>query len=241
MKKRFIIRFWVCFVLLMLFGCEKFVGYNYDADPIPNTAVISGSLSNIFTDEPIIYAQVLVGSQTTKTDQDGQYLLYYAFESDEDRNKPVDVVFSAPNYYTLSKSYIIYPGQNQFDTQLTYAAPLIPQTAFVQIDSVDTFLVCQALIFDYQGADDISSVKASFVYFNFVDRANFFVELDMGFVERYSDQASFYQVIYTPMEGEEFKFENRCSVIAIDKEDYKCSVTLNLDIQNPDTLLFPWH
>ena len=115
MKKRFIIRFWVCFVLLMLFGCEKFVGYNYDADPIPNTAVISGSLSNIFTDEPIIYAQVLVGSQTTKTDQDGQYLLYYAFESDEDRNKPVDVVFSAPNYYTLSKSYIIYPGQNQFD------------------------------------------------------------------------------------------------------------------------------
>jgi hypothetical protein len=231
----------VCFVLLMLYGCEKFVGYNYETDPIPNTTMINGSISNIFTGEPVIYAQVRVGSQTTKTDQDGQYLMYYTFESDEDRNKPVDVVFSAPNYYSLSKSYIIYPGKNQFDGRLTYAAPLIPKTAFVQIDSVDTFLVCQALVFDYQGAEDIISVTASFIYFSYVKRANFFIERELEFMERYSDQASFYQVIYTPMEGEQFRFENRCSVIAIDREDYHCSVTLNLDFQNPDTLLFPWH
>jgi len=241
MKKRFIIRIWVFFVLLVLFGCEKFVGYNYEADPISDTAVIRGSISNIFTDEPVIYAQVLVGSQTTRTNQDGQYLMYYAFEGDEDRNKPVDVVFSAPNYYSLSKRYIIYPGHNRFDARLTYAAPLIQKTAFVQIDSLETFLVCQVLIFDYQGAEDIVSATISFFYLNFVQKEIFFVEEEMEFVKKYSDQACFYQVIYTPMEGEVIRFENRCSIVAIDKEEYSDTATVNLNLQNPDTLLFPWH
>jgi len=231
---------WVWVFILLFHGCEKFVGYNYDADPLPRVAIITGNITNTFTGEPIIYAQIQVGTQQTKTDQYGQYLMYYAFESDEDRNKPVKLVFSAPNYYSSSYSHIIYPGNNQFDTQLTYAAPIIQKTAFVQIDSVDTVTVCQVLVFDYQGADDIASATASFVYMHIAQNTTFLVEKEMEFVERYSDQASFYQVVYQPWPVKIYSFENKCTVVATDSEGYTDGVSLKIDAQNPDTLLFPW-
>ena len=84
----------------------------------------------------------------------------------ENRDQPVPVTISAPNYQTLNTSFIIYPEPTRLDFQLVYAAPIIEKNSLLLYKGLDNEEqeICQAIIVDYQGINDIKEVKASFYY-----------------------------------------------------------------------------
>ena len=144
--------------ILLLIGCDfdKMTGYNHDAEPIPDSAKMYGTIYSKHDGEPIRDAIILVGQQATFTDEKGEYTFYYYLGTDEERNKPIDVRIAADRHLPLDTSIVIFP-ENNLTKILTYAAPIIKRIA-----AVDT--ICQAEIFDYQGADDIIQVIGTFYY-----------------------------------------------------------------------------
>lgn len=227
---------------LIFLNCKSFWGYDYEADPIPDSATISGKVINLFTSEPVYYAKVQVASQFTRTDENGEYILHYFYESDEDRDKPVPITISAMNYFSYSKSIIIYPQNNFFDAALEYAAPLISKLVLVDYDGNDSIYVCQTLVKDYQGAEGISSVIASFIYWNTNRNQIEKDEVLMEFNHYLSNEEAFYQVIYYPINPIEFDtliFQHQVAVDVFDSNGYHNSAIINTIGIGPDSLLFP--
>jgi hypothetical protein len=151
----------ICFiiwlVLLFLLSCDtdRFLGFKYSADKIPETAPVSGTVLNKFTDDPVAGARVEIGSQVTFTDSSGHFFLNYFLQADNQRDKPIPVEIIAKNYLPFKTSLIIYPSENTLNVELEYGAPIIE--AAVQKDSI-----CQAIILDYQGIPTLDSVSVTF-------------------------------------------------------------------------------
>ena len=226
------------FSFLILLNCDNFWGYNYDADPIPNSAPVSGKVTNLFTGEPVYDAKVQVGSQSTRTDENGEYLLQYLYKSDEDRNQPVSITVSATNYFSYSTFRIIYPQNNFFELTLEYAAPLISKAVLVDYYGDGETFVCQALVKDYQGIGEISSAIASFLYMNTSTNMIQHDNKVMSFHHSLSGIESYYQVIYYPLtEYPDLSFLQRASIVVTDSSGYHNSAITNSTI--PDSLLFP--
>lgn len=145
-------------LIFLISSCdlEKFTGYDHEADPIPDSAKMYGTIDSNHDQKPIKDAMILIGDQATFSDDNGEYLFYYYLGEDDDRNKPVNIRISAARHLPLDTSIVIFP-ENQLSKTLTYASPLI-----LRIALVDT--ICQAEIFDYQGADDIIQVTGTFFY-----------------------------------------------------------------------------
>ena len=148
----------VLIALLTVFSCdlEKFLGYQYEVDPLPEFATISGKIKNRFTGAPVTEAIIRFGEQETTTDSSGYYQLNYIFNEDDLRNRPVTVSIEAYNYYSLNTEEIVFP-ENRLNYQLDYAAPIVKRVALIGH-------ICQAEILDYQGAQDIQRVRGSFFY-----------------------------------------------------------------------------
>jgi hypothetical protein len=226
------------FSSLVFFNCDNFWGYDYDADPIPNSATINGKITNLFTGEPVYDAKVQVGGQSARTNANGEYSLEYQYQSDEDRNKPVQITVSATNYFSYSTSVIIFPQNNFFDATLEYAAPLISKAVLVDYYENDSTYVCQALVKDYQGADEISSVLASFLYWNTTTRTIQPDEVEMTFDHSISANEEYFQTIYQPLtEYQDLIFLERASIVVTDSSGYHNSIIVNST--TPDSLLFP--
>ncbi len=135
---------------------DKYLGSKYEATAVPTTAKIYGTVYNAFDNLPVFGAHVMVDSQATSTDSSGNYFLNYSLGPDENRNKLIPVYCAASQYHDYNSESIIYP-ENTIDIHIDYGAPI-----FKKIARVDT--VCQAIIFDYQGFNDIDSVFAHFHY-----------------------------------------------------------------------------
>jgi hypothetical protein len=176
---------WVC---LLIISCDmdKFTGNNYDSSPIPKNAKIFGKIYNVFDDKPVPWALVNFGNQATFTDTAGYYLLQYYLGSDESRNKPVDIQITAPGFLKYFDEKIILP-ENNYNFLIEYGAPTILQVA--RIDSY-----CQAIIFDNQGFDNISTVIGRFFYRRQGDKQTSLVsELGMNGHETDSSNIGYYQ------------------------------------------------
>lgn len=152
--------------VLIINSCDldKLTGYKHDADPIPDSAILFGTIRNKFNLEPVKNAAVVVGSQTAFSDTNGQYSFYYRLDQDEERNKPVPIGITAHNYLPLDSAIVIFP-QNEFNKKLEYAPPIIKRMVLLNG-------VCQAEIFDYQGAEDIMEVYGKFNYRRAGERHN---------------------------------------------------------------------
>jgi hypothetical protein len=237
-------RLWLKITVFLLFSslvfsnCDNFWGYDYNADPIPNSATVNGKITNLFTGEPVYDAKIQVGAQSTRTNGDGEYSLEYQYVSDEDRNEPVQITVSAKNYFSYSTLVIIYPQHNFFDAALEYAAPLISKAVLVDYFGNDSTYVCQALVKDYQGADEISSVIASFQYWRNSTNTGESDDKTMSYHHSLSDTEAYYQIIYHPFtEIQDLSFLGLVSIVVMDSSGYHNSALNRSTI--PDSLLFP--
>lgn len=145
-------------LILVINSCdlEKMTGSENNAQPIPDSAKLFGTILDKFTEKPVKNATILVGNQATFTDENGDYSFYYYLREDEERNKPIAVRISARNYLHLDTAIVIFP-QNQLSFNLEYGAPIIKRMVVIGD-------ICQTEIFDYQGADDVVEVSGSFFY-----------------------------------------------------------------------------
>ena len=157
------------FILIFLFilavgGCDldKYTGYSYEGESLIETARVSGKVTNVFTGTPILRATLTFGNLTTYTDGDGNYLLVYPLATDDERDRPISVLVSRPDYFPIETEIVVYPDRNIHDFALIYAAPIIESSTLELIPQFQA--VCYATILDYQGVDDIEKVEGTFTY-----------------------------------------------------------------------------
>jgi hypothetical protein len=225
-------KLYLCITLIFALGCdlEKYTGYRYDSEPLPVTAQISGTVINIFTAEPVSDARIQIGDQTARSDSGGRYLLNYPQTTDNLRGLPVIVEVSADRFYTLDTSIIVYPT-TRLDPNLTYGAPAIKRSALVDG-------ICQVIVFDYQGAQDISSVLVNFFYRRPGERTpSLKIEKSLSCVMTDSFYYGFYQTIVDTSRPGYGQLINSYLIKATDKEFFSDS-TSNTAVEEP-TLLFP--
>ena len=144
----------LCPLLLWQCDTQKFIDFDYDARPLARTVEVAGIVSNVFTGEPVPSAQLSFEGQLTSTDENGEYDGHYLLSLDDNANRPVPIYITAEKYFPLDTSLIVFPVRNQLNAQMTYAAPIL-LSGVLGSDRIAT-----AIIFDYQGVDNIDSVFA---------------------------------------------------------------------------------
>lgn len=149
--------------LFLLSACEQYFGYNYDVTAPDNSISIYGVVQNTFTGASVDSALVEIGNQQTYTDAFGDFRIIHQIQTDDERNRPVSITVSAPNYLSYSGSVIIYHEDIRHNVSLDYAAPVI-DSSFVSVDANNTRLLCQVFLHDYQGIFDVRIVRGSFFY-----------------------------------------------------------------------------
>lgn len=143
--------------LLLSCDLEKLEGSNYSYNLPPESAIFIGTIYNKFTLEPVNQAEINIANQVTYSDENGKYILYYHYGKDDQRNQPVDVKVSGTDYIDLDTSVVVFP-ENKLNAYIKYAAPIIQKIALVDTNYI------QAIVFDYQGYNDIVTVKAQYAY-----------------------------------------------------------------------------
>ncbi len=227
--------------ILFLLQCEKITGYNYDVKPLNNTVRVYGEVKNVFTDRAVEDALVQIGIQTTSTDIYGEYQVQYILGAAEDRNQPVPVAISAPNYETLNTSFIIYPEPTRLDFQLVYAAPIIEQNSLLLYKGLDgePQEICQAIIVDYQGVNDIKEVKASFYYTQPNNPNSYYFTYPLHLIETNGGIEGHYQAIIPLVyQFEWFLYTESYELQAEDYEGHIHHIIGKTSKMVPDPLLF---
>jgi len=155
----------ICLLGTVSCDLEKLTGYKHDYNPIPESARIFGVVKDRHTFTPIPNALIMAGNQATYSDTSGNYLLYYYFNEDDDRNKPITMKMKATNYLKVDTSLVVFP-ENEVDIFSVYAAPIILNHALVDMicTEVSCQAYCQVIIFDNQGVNDIVRVYGKFAY-----------------------------------------------------------------------------
>jgi len=159
--------YWLYFTLALLsvfIGCEKYVGYSFESQPLANRTTIFGTVINYYTGEPVVSARVRVGIYEISTNIAGKFNVIYFTGKDEERDKPVFFSITAPDFYPYQEDIIIYPVQNEINVELFYASPIINRhyIGWHQSGSGETYYVVQAEIIDYQGIETIDSTLVTF-------------------------------------------------------------------------------
>lgn len=151
-------------LILVAGGCDldKYTGYNYQGESPIETARITGNVTNTFTGTPILRATLQFGDLITYTDGKGNYLLVYPLATDDERDRPIPVVVSRPDYFQIETEIVVYPDKNVHDFALIYAAPIIESSSLEFVPQSNA--ICYATIMDYQGVDDIEEVEGIFRY-----------------------------------------------------------------------------
>ncbi len=220
------------FSFLIINSCDidKFTGFDHEAEPIPESARIYGSLTNKYTQQPIKDAIIQVGDQATFSDDKGEYEFYYHLDEDDDRNKQVRLLISATNYLRIDTNIVIFP-ENEIIKRLAYAAPIIKR--IVRID-----FVCQAEIFDYQGWANIAEVYGEFFYVRSSERViALTTRVPLQRVDVDTPNTSYYQAFVKTSITGFGSLINNFKIYARDRLGYADSTSQN--INGVDSLLFP--
>lgn len=230
----FIIIFIIVFALFLT-GCDlqKLWGYEYKSDPTPESAKIYGRVTNNLTSEPIKDAVITIQNKMTSTDENGNYTIYYHYTEEEDRNVPVSLKITQPNYLPVDSAIVIFPV-NEINVGLSYASPIIQKICMV--DSIYRF---QAIVFDYQGFDDIENVIAHLAYRIPEERyPSLYLDAKMTCVMTDSLNTSYYQLLAPDYFDEYGGLMNIYEIYAEDRLKYSDLMTSS-DPCASDSLLFP--
>jgi len=224
---------------LVLLHCDRFTGADLDSQPPEESATIHGLITNTFTGSPVAKADVTIETYQTQSDGHGEYLVVYLLRDDEILNKPVRLQITAPNYLPLSDQFQVFPTRIEQNYQLDYAAPIIRRNVYVSIESL---MVCQVKMVDYQGIHTLSSVNASFKYDNPSTYEHFWLEIEMDFIEALSDTSGYYQAVIRKILSGEWILDLKSDyhIEATDNSGYQVSQSRKYSSgQLSDTLLFP--
>ncbi|UCF65071.1 MAG: hypothetical protein JSW33_04365 [bacterium] len=223
--------------------CERYINSQIDSNLNDREIIVSGTVVNEFTGDPIKRALVNFGGRDTLTDHQGYFKLPYRLTADNDRNKPVEMTVIADNYFNYKSTFIIAPIDYTLLVSMTYAAPIIINSVLVRyyfsVEEMD-LIVIQALLFDYQGADDIDSVVTTLYYQN--ERSLKFrtSKIPMRFVEKISQNAAHYQAVAIPNYQDIWNIQNNFDVYVVDSQGYSSFIQdVPLNPFTGDTLIFP--
>ncbi len=229
----------IIFLLLMLgfiSGCdsEKFLKYNYDAESLAKQAVITGNISNQFTLKNVENANIYFEDQFATTDYFGNYELRYQFSADADQGRAISVRIEAENFFALDTTQVVFPEPMAFSAKLEYAAPIIEDLAIVVPENV-----CQALILDYQGVGNLTSV---IVRLHYRDQQSGTVyttrDVPMSYVGNYSTYTYRFQCVIPA----DYPVTDKGDLILLSVQDadgFSDEVSHNSNPRTPDVLLFP--
>lgn len=232
MKKLY---FAVLSVFLISGGCDtqKYLGYNYEAENYVEIASFYGRVSNSFTGEYVPFATIRIEEQGARADERGNYRFNYRLSNDARLGKEVELVISAPNYFPHLEKKSVFPGTFELNVSLGYAAPIIESTGCYDM----TF--CQAIVFDYQGVEDIDTVSAHFQYIGANNTVTYEFDAGLKRLRTVSPNRAHYQAAVEPVSPQYGTLNRWYTVTARDKSGYSHSLQHKNDEKNPDPLLFP--
>ncbi|MEJ2545602.1 MAG: hypothetical protein P8Y99_16180, partial [Calditrichaceae bacterium] len=120
----------ILFLIILIFAVsycdyDKYIGYDHTAQDLLTTALIEGTVTHFYTGEPVFNASIRIGNQETLSNINGYYSINYILTDNENRNKPVPIHISAPDYFPDSLITLIEPLGKEYNFQLKYAAPII--------------------------------------------------------------------------------------------------------------------
>ena len=220
-------------IVFLIPGCDtqKFFGYNYDAEDFAQIASFTGTVTDVFSGYPIAGATIQIENQSAKTDNAGHYSFDYVLSEDASLGKITQITISAKNYLPYIEQRAILPESVPLTIALEYGAPIIEQTGCYNMT------YCQAIIFDYQGAQDIDYVNAHFKYYaqnNTVTR-----EIDVRLnLKSLSGNVGHFQAIVEPFGQLGDSLGRAYTIKAVDKFGFSASLLHINSIRNPDPLLF---
>ncbi|MCB0261988.1 MAG: hypothetical protein KDE52_06920 [Calditrichaeota bacterium] len=229
----------IIFLLLILgfiSGCdsEKFLKYNYDAETLAKQVVITGNISNQFTLRGVENAKISFEDQFVITDYFGNYELRYQFSADADQGRAIPVRIEAENFFVLDTTQVVFPEPMTFNVKLEYAAPIIEDLAIVVPENV-----CQALILDYQGVENLSSV---IVRLNYRDQQSGTVYTTRDVAMSYVGNHSTYTYRFQCDIPADYPVTDKGDLILLTAQDadgFSDEELHNSNPRTPDMLLFP--
>lgn len=215
--------YFIFLVSPLFLTCEKYINSQTDSNIYDQEIIISGTVLNEFTNDPVYQASVTFQALQTFTDPKGKFQIAYKLTVDDNRNKPVQMTVSAKNYFGLIKEFVIVPIDYTFNIRLTYAAPIVRNSVFVYHQFSDyeiPLAVVQALILDYQEITDIDTAKTYFYYVNNVTQERSTSIIPMVFVEKVSKNIAHYQAIAIPLYQDVWQVQNDFDIEVKDKSNY---------------------
>lgn len=228
---------------LFFLNCEKYINSQTDSNLNDRVITVSGTVVNDFTSHAIKGALVNFGGQDTLTDYLGRFELRYRLTVDNDRNKPVELKVRADKYFDFEQARFVAPIDYTLSVRMIYAAPIIENSVLVQhyfIAQEMDLIVVQALVFDYQGADDIDSVGTVLYYRNEEDQTFKTSIIPMRFIEKLSYNTAHYQAVAIPTYKDIWHIQRNFDVYAEDSLGYSTFVQdAPINPLSGDTLIFP--
>jgi hypothetical protein len=223
-------------LLLLLSSCDndRFLGYNYGAQPLGKSLQISGNVTNTFTGRRVAGATVMLDNLQTTTDTLGNFQLEYILSADAEQGRPIHFIVQAEHYHPYDTSMTVFPGTLELNVLLDYGAPIIENQAIVVGEGV-----CQALIRDYQGQQNLTAVTVR-LHYRDDQTGNIYKTVDLNMTYR-SDHEPFvyrYQVAI-PSDYPETQFGDLIKVTATDADGFIDEKSHNSSPRTPDQLLFP--
>jgi hypothetical protein len=244
-KYKIILSVILFFILLSAFlSCEEFTGSQTESNLQTTDIIISGSITDIFTQNEVSGASVQLGENYQATsDVNGQFSIHYQLTTDDERNKPVSLQISAANYIPFKQELLIFPVDYQLKISLTYAAPIIRESVLVFhiFPEIGVPLyVCQALVEDYQGYQDIDSVKVIFYYLNSQTQEVKQIITPMVFIAAASFRAAYYEATaYPDLLDSLWQIRKYFDLSAIDSSGYSTYIQDMVPAMSGDLPLFP--
>ena len=198
-------RYWFLIIIWSLVistGCETFTGYNYESESVADKSRVYGTVRNTYnTSELVNNAQMSIGYLSTKTDSSGQYDVEYIISTDDNRNQPVPIIITAPNYHELHTDFLVFPPESKLDLYLEYGAPIIEKIWI----GIPEEIVHQVLITDYQGIENINRVSTGIYYVKYNDPQIRIEVVEMQLYEQISENSAyFYATAPLTIEGDWF-------------------------------------
>ena len=222
-------------IIVMLFSCDsdRFLSYNYQAQSVIKITEITGSVTHRFTARPVSNATITIENQSTITDQNGDYEMSYQMSSDAELGRAIPIRINAENFFELESPQVLLPEPIQLNYVLEYAAPIIDAAAIVDAT------VCQALITDYQGPQDVVSVNVKLHYKDPATGTTLgTVDVPMNYVGQHATNVHRFQ-IFVPVGYPVTVYGDFIIVTARDSKGYVDELRHVSNPRNPDTLLFP--
>ena len=230
-------------VILTLLGCEEFVSSQTNSNLQKTEINISGTVRNVFSQSVVYGATIKLGEDyQAYSDYNGQFSIRYVLTTDDERNKPVFLQISAPNYFSFQQELVIYPLDYNLEISLIYAAPIIQESVLVPYqfpESRDPIFVCQVLLIDYQGYSDVDSVKAIFHYLNDQTQEVRRLVSPMLYISAVSQNSAYFEATAFPDISDIWKIQNYYEISAVDKSGYSTYIQDMIPARTGDTLIFP--